>query len=117
MGGALGETARRVVSSVLEGCQPGVALASAWPGELDGAERVVVIGAGKGSVGMARACVDRLGDRVTRGVVIGPEPLIAGARFGRRIEALAADHPMATARNVDAARRALEVARAAPRRI
>lgn len=113
MGGELGAMARGVVAGVINACQPGACVDRAWPGELGGDEPVVLIAAGKGSVGMARAAVERLGARVNRGVVVGPEALVEGASFGARIERYPADHPLATARNVRAAERVLELAASA----
>ncbi len=109
--GELGRVALGVVGAVLAACEPGELVRRAWPAELDTSERVVLIAAGKGSVGMARAACGGLGDRLRRGVVIGPDSVL-GAWVDRptEIEAFGADHPLATGRNVEAAGRAMAVA-------
>ena len=110
--GELGRVAAGVVDAVLGACEPGVMTLRAWPPELDSAERVVLIAAGKGAIGMVRAAMARLGDRVDRGVVIGPASMIeAWADRPAQLEVFGADHPLATTRNVEAATRALEMAR------
>ncbi len=92
-------------------CEPGSLVRRAWPDELDTSKRVVLIAVGTGSVGMARAALGLLGERVVRGVVIGPDSVIgAWADRPEVIEAMGADHPLATDRNVAAAERALAVA-------
>ncbi|MFI4898742.1 MAG: DUF4147 domain-containing protein, partial [Phycisphaerales bacterium JB059] len=113
MGGELGELARGVVAGVMSTCRPGACVDRAWPHALEGDGPVVLISAGKGSVDMARAAMARLGDRVIRGLVVGPEALLEHASFGSRVERLAADHPLATERNLHAAKRAMELAASA----
>ncbi len=106
-----GEIGRRVRRAVLDACEPGRAVGRAWPGELDSAERVVLIAAGKASVGMARAAAERLGGRLARGLVVGPGEVVAGWEGPPTgLELLSGDHPIPTARNVAAAERAMAVA-------
>ncbi len=102
----VGEIAGRVVGGVLCAADAGGAVDRVWPAGLDTAERVVLIAAGKGSVGMTRAAVARLGGRLARGVVVGPDRHVdAWADRPGSVEALGADHPIPTARNVEAAER------------
>lgn len=114
--GELGAVTAGVVDAVLAACEPGAMTCRAWPDELDTSERVVLIAVGKGSVGMARAAMERLGGRVNRGVVIGPDSVINTweDRPGC-LQVMGADHPLATRRNVEAAERALEMAQSCAR--
>lgn len=93
-----------VVPAVLDAAEPGAALARAWgvlPGE---PRRVVLAGFGKGSAAMARVAVELLGERLDRGLVVcRAEHLGMVPTAGGRVRAVAADHPMPTERNVEAA--------------
>ena len=73
-------------------------------------EKIWVIGAGKASMAIALALEDILGDRIDGGVVVAkkPEP-----RRLRRIEVIAAGHPVPDDDSVRAGRRMLELASAA----
>jgi glycerate-2-kinase len=71
---------------------------------------VLVLGAGKASLPIAAALEGRLGDRLRAGAVVVRDGA-AGAL--ERIEILAADHPLPSARSEHAARRLIEVARGA----
>ncbi len=112
--GELGRVTCAVVSGVLEACDPYAAAMRAWPDELARAERVVLIAAGKGAAGMARAACELLGDRIARGVVIAPETVLGSwpDRPGQ-VEVMAADHPLATQRNLACAQRAMDLVRSA----
>jgi len=111
-GGEIERVARAVVESVLRDCDAGKAVEDAWPSDLGDAGPVVMIGSGKGSVGMARAACARLGDRLVRGLIIGPEAdRRACCDRPGQLAAMAADHPLATKRCVDAATAALELAK------
>ncbi len=85
---------------------------AAGPWQLDprGFRRVWVVGFGKASVPMARAVEDVLGDRVTAGVVVTKHghggPL-------RRIQVLEASHPLPGPDGEAAARRVVDLLRAA----
>lgn len=75
-------------------------------------ERVVVVGAGKATGGMAKALEEILGDRISHGVIAIPEAL-AGAYAGelRRIEVVPSTHPKTSEKSFEAARRVLEAVR------
>lgn len=84
--------------------------AGPWQLDLRGFRRVWVVGFGKASVPMARAVEDVLGDRVTAGVVVTKRghggPL-------RRIQVLEASHPLPGPDGEAAARRVVDLLRAA----
>jgi len=75
--------------------------------ELDPGGRVLVVGAGKASLGIASELERILGDRLDGGAIAirgdQPAPL-------SRVEVIGADHPLPSGRSVDAARRLLAVA-------
>ncbi len=80
---------------------------------LDPGGRLLVIGAGKASLGIARALEEILGERLTGGAI--------AVRCGQegeldRIDVLAADHPLPSAASEAAARRLLEIADSAGER-
>ncbi|MEZ6319130.1 MAG: DUF4147 domain-containing protein [Phycisphaerales bacterium] len=94
--------ARDLVRAVLDAADPARAVDRAWTPDLDRPDRVVLIAYGKASVTMADAAARRLGTRLARGVVVGvPERLRAYAP-PPGVEALPADHPLPTDRNVRA---------------
>jgi hydroxypyruvate reductase len=70
--------------------------------ELPSTRRILVLGAGKASAGMARAMEAILGDRIDEGLVITADGYGTGTQ---RIEIVEAGHPMADARGVAATRR------------
>jgi glycerate-2-kinase len=74
--------------------------------------RVVVVGAGKATGGMAKAVEELFGDRIARGVVAVPEPLAeAYSRELRRIEVVPSTHPRTSEKSLEAGRRVLEAVR------
>ncbi len=95
--------ASALVGGVLAACDAGAAVGRAWPAELDRAGSVRLLAFGKASVPMAAEAVRRLGSRLEAGVVIAP-PEWAGRLRDPRVTVHAADHPLPTDRNVDAAR-------------
>jgi glycerate 2-kinase len=75
--------------------------------DLDAASSVVVLGAGKASLPIAAALERKLGDRLTRGLIVRR----AGAPGSlRRIEILDADHPIPSAASLAAGNRLVECA-------
>jgi glycerate-2-kinase len=80
---------------------------------LDPAGRVLVVGAGKASMGIATALEDILGDRLAGGAIA-----VRGAESGplERVEVLSADHPLPSGSSADAARRLLAIAASATER-
>ncbi len=81
--------------------------------DLDRFDRVVVIGGGKAGATMAVGVEAVLGDRISAGVVAVRDPHHEDLS---RIESLIAGHPVPDERSVEAARRMLELARAADER-
>jgi hydroxypyruvate reductase/glycerate 2-kinase len=80
---------------------------------LDPAGRVLVIGAGKASLGIATALEEILGERLTGGAIA-----VRSGQQGEleRIDVLDADHPLPSAASESAARRLLEIATGAGER-
>ncbi|MFC4356481.1 glycerate kinase [Halobium salinum] len=74
-------------------------------------DRLLVLGGGKAAVGVGRALDRELGDRLTEGLVVAPDPGDAG-----RVEVAVGDHPVPSERGVDATRRLLDLARDADER-
>lgn len=94
-----------VAPAVLQAVEPGAALARHWDLLEPKPERVALLAFGKASAGMANVAIERLGPRLTRGLVVArPEHVDRVADAGGRVRVLPADHPMPTQRNVDAAR-------------
>jgi glycerate 2-kinase len=80
--------------------------------DLDHVDNIYVVGAGKASLGMARALEDILGDRINEGIVV-----VKGKLHDlRRIEVIEAGHPIPDERGFEAAKRILELARNATER-
>ncbi len=67
-------------------------------------DRLRVFGAGKGAVAMARGIVERLGDRVTDGIVVTKSDRAELPPVGP-IQVLGAGHPLPDARSLEATRR------------
>jgi glycerate-2-kinase len=80
---------------------------------LDPAGRVIVVGAGKASLAIGAELERILGDHLDTGLIVVRGP---GTQELSRIEVLAADHPLPSARSVIAARRLLELAAGAGER-
>jgi hydroxypyruvate reductase len=102
------EIARGFVRSILDAADPARALDRAWAPALDSADRVVLIAAGKASAPMTESALRRVGPRVVAGAVsCVPQHEERLASLIRRhalpIRVLPADHPLPTARNLDAA--------------
>ena len=105
----LAEHAQAITEAVLRACDPAVALERAWTQELDSANRVVLIAAGKGSAAMASIAVERLRERVIAGAVATvpdhADRVRAAARAsGATLTVHEADHPLPTDRNRVAAK-------------
>ncbi len=111
---------KSVVDAVLAAADPGEALVRHWPTEEREAAALrggVLVAAGKASVGMARAAVERLGVKPSVGVVLVP----AGSRPPQTFHAAGlrvfeVDHPLPTQRNLIAARAVGDAARLASSR-
>lgn len=97
---------RRHVSAIrvaaLRAVEPAAAVAR-WltPEDLVGAENIYVVGAGKAGVGMANAVAERLGDRLTAGVLSVPR---APAHGPERVTFIEGGHPQPTEGTLTAGR-------------
>ncbi|WP_416839734.1 glycerate kinase type-2 family protein [Haloferax sp. DFSO52] len=72
--------------------------------DLSAYDRILVVGGGKASDGVADALEEILGDRIDAGVVVTPNP-----GDGNRIERLPGDHPVPSERGVESTRRLVEL--------
>ena len=70
--------------------------------DLDHARSVVLLGAGKASLGIAAALERLLGDRIDGGLIVTRRP---ARRSLSRVDVVEADHPVPSAASLDAARR------------
>ena len=70
--------------------------------------RIVVIGFGKASLGMALACEEALGDAISGGAIITPRGSIGGER-PRGIEVLEGTHPIPSEMNLRSTERLLSI--------
>ncbi len=97
-----------LLEAVLAAADPGAAVLRHWPQELAG-RPCRVVAAGKAAAAMVLGLVERCGAEIADGVVVGPPgvgaPLVGQ---GTHLEVFEADHPLATERNVLAARRVAE---------
>ncbi len=73
-------------------------------------ERVMVIGFGKASPGMALACEASLGDAILGGAIIAPKGSV-GDKRPERIEVLEGTHPIPSELNLRAAERLLSISK------
>lgn len=80
---------------------------------LDPAGRVLVVGAGKASLGIGAALDQILGERLTGGAIAVRGTLLQPLE---RVEVLGADHPLPSESSADAARRLLAIADSAAER-
>src|SRR5262249_1795032 len=71
-------------------------------------DEVVALGLGKASLKMGRALVEKLGDRVTRGVLVTGQQ--ESVLFGPEIEVIVGGHPVPTKGSLKAGERLLELA-------
>ncbi|MEM2227139.1 MAG: glycerate kinase [Candidatus Bathyarchaeia archaeon] len=83
---------------------------SSLMGYIETFERIVVIGFGKASIGMALACEESLGDRISEGAIIAPKGSIAGEK-PKRIEVLEGTHPIPSELNLRSAERLLSISK------
>lgn len=86
------------------------------PYDLDGFDRIVVVGGGKAADGAASALESILGDRIDTGVIVVDEPgnsASEGDAGGSRIERVVGGHPVPTSEGVDGTDRAVELVRSA----
>lgn len=79
-------------------------------GHMEPFERVVVLGFGKASLGMALACEAALGDRISDGAIIAPKGSIGGQRPSR-IEVLEGTHPIPSEINLRSTERLLSISK------
>jgi glycerate 2-kinase len=103
-----------LIRAALLAASPGECLRKHWPSDLAGPVSVLAIG--KASLSLAEAARAVLGDRLAGGVATAPPELALSA--GGVLpgwDVFAADHPLATERNVQAARAVVEFVRAVPR--
>ncbi len=113
------ELLRVVAGRVIDACHAGHAVRRAWDASafVLGDGPVVLLAVGKASAEMAATARERLGDRLARGVVVGPAERLercegASLRADPRLRLLPADHPLPTPRNLDAARECERLVRA-----
>lgn len=114
------EVLRSVVAEVLASADPGEAVVRHWPTDEALAERLrggMLVAAGKASIAMARAAVERCGIKPSVGVVMAPvgtkcPPVLHAAG----IRVFEADHPLPSQRNLIGARAASDAARLASSR-
>jgi glycerate 2-kinase len=76
--------------------------------DLDAFDSVVVLGAGKATMPVAAALEVKLGDRISRGLVVRRVGEVSGLR---RVEVIDADHPIPSQASLTAGQRLLELAR------
>lgn len=76
--------------------------------DLSEVERIIVVGGGKASGNMAEVLDEKLGDRVTGGVVIVPKGATSKYR-ARKIEFVEAGHPLPTEAGVRGAERMMDL--------
>lgn len=108
-----------MTDAAIAASEPADAVERAWGALPTDAARVRLMAIGKGAIGMGARGACLLGDRLAGGVVLAPAALIE--RGGPDVEALrrrgigvlGCDHPVPTARNVDAAAEVERVADAA----
>ena len=72
-------------------------------------ERILVLGAGKASIGMAEYIEEVLGDFISEGAIVAPRELAEKARL-EKLEVLPSTHPIPSELGVKAASRILEYA-------
>jgi len=77
-------------------------------GYIESFERVVLVGFGKASVGMALACEASLGDTISYGAIITPKGSLGDAR-PERIEVLEGTHPIPSELNLRSTERLLSM--------
>ena len=106
---SLADYARIAIEATLRAADPRATLARAWVDPPPGPAFLVAIG--KASVGMANEASIRLGKRLVDGVVIAVPERLTEARLPATIRVHSADHPLPSARNVDAARALLSSVR------
>lgn len=112
----------RILRAVLHAADPGAALVRSWPVNTEERSRMqgcVLVAAGKASVAMACAAVERCGLKPALGIVVGPP----GSRWpppasliGIGVRLMEADHPLPSQRNLLAAQAVLDAARMASSR-
>lgn len=94
-----------VVPAILRAADPGEALTQHWARLPNEPRGLALLAFGKASVAMTEVTVRLAADRVQRGLVVArPDHVERVPRLGGRLRALAADHPIPTSRNVEAAR-------------
>lgn len=113
------EHARRITDAVLAACEPGGALVRSWnereraQPEID-LRKAILVAAGKASLAMARAAVERLGCVPPLGVVVAPAGSKPPASFHKALlRVFEADHPLPSQRNLIAAQGVADAARLA----
>ena len=81
--------------------------------DLTAFDRILVLGGGKAAPGVTRAVHERLGDRITDGLIVVPEddPAVGGSIGNVAVDA--GGHPLPTPQGVDATERLLELAESA----
>ncbi|OGW36203.1 MAG: hypothetical protein A2010_13850 [Nitrospirae bacterium GWD2_57_9] len=95
---------RRAVARVLAHGNGRLAVGRGY--QLDAFDRIVVVGAGKATAGMAAAAEEALGDRIREGLIIVPYGQTAGLKIIRQREA---SHPVPDEAGVEATGRLLDL--------
>lgn len=94
--------AREVIDSVLKAADPGAALERRWVDPPAGP--VMVLAFGKASMEMAGTALGHLAGRELVGIVTAVPERVNAAGLDERVAVYAADHPLPSARNIEAAR-------------
>ncbi len=112
---ALRPAAERLVRAVVASCDPAGLVRERWPGDFDAPGPVVLVAAGKAAPAMAVAACECLGEAPSAGVAVFPSGAPGTDRLAALgVEAVEADHPVPTARNLDAALRVARVVESMP---
>lgn len=103
-----------LVRAALDAADPARALAARWPGALEDAPSLTVVGAGKAALEMALQLETLAGDRLRSGAVaVVPQRLAALTDAPAAFDAYPTSHPLPDERNIRAARAIRETARSA----
>ncbi len=106
--------ASELIETILRSVDPQAALAKHFDPTIF-TRPTHILAFGKASIPMTNAAIACLGDRFARATVISPPQLCAQTQFKHNlVELLAADHPLPTQRNIDAANRLIEHAKSIP---
>jgi len=115
-----GDHARRIVEAILNAADPSAAVERHLPPELEDLDGITLIATGKASAPMTEAALRRIGGNVRSGCVTcvpaheqRVRAACEAARVNDRVAVKPCDHPLATERNLEAAKAVAGVAEAA----